>query len=107
MYSLAEANPLVIGGVVLLLIVILVVLTFIWRYLGLYIRAWISGAHIGMLELIGMGLRRVNPVLIVNSRIQASRAGINVPSQEMESHVLAGGDVTLVINAMIAANKAN
>jgi uncharacterized protein YqfA (UPF0365 family) len=46
-------------------------------------------------------------VAIVNSRIQASRAGIDVSTPEMESHVLAGGDVQRVINAMIAAIKAN
>jgi len=49
----------------------------------------------------------VNPLVIVNSRIQAMRAGLRASSNEMESHVLAGGNVMRVINAMIAANKAN
>jgi uncharacterized protein YqfA (UPF0365 family) len=60
-----------------------------------------------MLELIGMRLRRVNSNVIVNARIQAMRAGLEVSQAEMESHVLAGGDVQRVIAAMIAANKAN
>jgi uncharacterized protein YqfA (UPF0365 family) len=54
-----------------------------------------------------MRIRNVNPLVIVNSRIQAMRAGLQVSSREMESHVLAGGNVMRVINAMIAANKAN
>jgi uncharacterized protein YqfA (UPF0365 family) len=54
-----------------------------------------------------MKLRRVNAVGIVNARIQATRAGIDVTTQEMESHYLAGGDVQRVINAIIAASKAN
>src|SRR5947199_9909110 len=54
-----------------------------------------------------MRIRKVNPTAFVDARIQASRAGINVSTPEMESPVLAGGDVQRVINAMIAANKAN
>jgi uncharacterized protein YqfA (UPF0365 family) len=49
----------------------------------------------------------VNPTAIVNARVQAIRAGIDISTPEMESHVLAGGDVQRVINAMIAADKAN
>jgi uncharacterized protein YqfA (UPF0365 family) len=49
----------------------------------------------------------VNPVAIVNARVQATRAGLEITTPEMESHVLAGGDVQRVINAMIAADKAN
>jgi uncharacterized protein YqfA (UPF0365 family) len=45
--------------------------------------------------------------MIVNSRIQAMRAGLNVSQVEMESHMLAGGDVPRVITSMIAASKAN
>jgi len=90
-----------------LVVVILVVVAVMWRFLGLYVRAWISGAHVGLLDLIGMSLRRVNPVAIVNARVQATRAGLEITTPEMESHVLAGGDVQRVINAMIAADKAN
>jgi uncharacterized protein YqfA (UPF0365 family) len=60
-----------------------------------------------MLELIGMKLRKVPASVIVNSRIQATRAGLNVTQTEMESHLLAGGDVPRVITSMIAASKAN
>src|SRR5215207_9156572 len=100
-------DPLYIGILVVLLIVILVVVGILWRFIGLYIRAWISGASVGMFDLIGMSLRKVNPPAIVNARIQAVRAGLAISTPEMESHVLAGGDVVRVINAMIAANKAN
>src|SRR3954449_8005988 len=100
-------SPITIGVLVVLLIVILVVVAILWRFIGLYIRAGISGASVGMFDLIGMSLRKVNPLAIVNARIQAVRAGLDVTTPEMESHVLAGGDVVRVINAMIAANKAN
>ena len=106
MHLLAEVDGWTIGSIVLLILVLIVVAV-MWRFLGLYIRAWISGAHVGLLELVGMSLRRVNPVAIVNARIQATRAGLDITTPEMENHVLAGGDVVRVINAMIAANKAN
>jgi uncharacterized protein YqfA (UPF0365 family) len=100
-------NPLLIGVLVVALIVVLVILAIILQFMGLYIRSLVSGARTSMLELIGMRLRKVNALTIVNSRIQAIRAGLNVTQAEMESHLLAGGDVQRVINAMIAANKAN
>jgi uncharacterized protein YqfA (UPF0365 family) len=103
----SSTSPITIGILVVLLIVILVVVGILWRFIGLYIRAWISGASVGMFDLIGMSLRKVNPLAIVNARIQAVRAGLDVTTPEMESHVLAGGDVVRVINAMIAAAKAN
>src|SRR3954466_6673006 len=100
-------NAITIGILVVLLIVILIIVGVLWRFIGLYIRAWISGASVGIFDLIGMSLRKVNPLAIVNARIQAVRAGLEVSTPEMENHVLAGGDVIRVINAMIAASKAN
>jgi uncharacterized protein YqfA (UPF0365 family) len=102
-----EWNGMVIGTLVVVLIVLLIVIGVVWRYIGLYIRAWISGAHVALSDLIGMSLRRVNPDAIVNSRVQATRAGLDITTPEMETHFLAGGDVVRVINAMIAANKAS
>ena len=92
---------------VVVLVVILVIIGVLFQFLGLYIRALVSNARVSLLDLIGMRLRRVNAVGIVNARIQASRAGVPVSTQEMESHYLAGGDVQRVINAIIAASKAN
>ncbi len=92
---------------IFIVIIMLVIFGVLFQFLGLYVRALVSGARVSLLDLIGMRLRKVNATAIVNSRIQASRAGIDVSTPEMESHVLAGGDVQRVINAMIAANKAS
>lgn len=100
-------SPITVGLVILLLIILLIVFGVLFQFLGIYIRALVSGARVSMLELIGMRLRKVNALVIVNSRIQAIRAGLNINQAEMESHLLAGGDVPRVITAMIAANKAN
>jgi uncharacterized protein YqfA (UPF0365 family) len=100
-------NPWVIGIALFVLIILLVFFGVIFQFLGLYVRAYVSGAKVSLFELIGMRLRKVNAMTIVNSRIQASRAGLQITQPEMESHMLAGGDVQRVIAAMIAANKAN
>lgn len=104
---LAETDPIVIGIVLFVIVILLIVFAIMAQFLGLYIRAYVSGAKVSLFELIGMRLRKVNSTVIVNSRIQASRAGLQISQPEMESHMLAGGDVPRVINAMIAANKAN
>ena len=113
MYMLLSAddaspiNPWVIGVVIVCILVLLILFAFILQFVGLYVRAYVSGARVSMFELMGMKLRKVNSTTIVNARIQASRAGLNINQPEMESHMLAGGDVQRVILAMIAANKAN
>ncbi|MEM6331742.1 MAG: flotillin-like protein FloA [Planctomycetota bacterium] len=96
---------LIIGGVVVA-IVGLVLLLFIGQFIGLYIQAWVSGAYVGMGNLVGMWLRKVNPRIIVLSRIQAVKAGMDIDSNQMETHYLAGGNVPRVVNALIAATRA-
>jgi len=78
-----------------------------FRFFGLWFRALLSGAHVGMGRLIGMWLRHVNAGIIVDSRIMLSKAGIDISSDMLETHYLARGDVIKVSRAMVAANKAN
>jgi uncharacterized protein YqfA (UPF0365 family) len=78
-----------------------------FRFFGLWFRALLSGAYVGMGKLIGMWLRHVNPGVIVDSRIMLSKAGIEVQSDMLETHFLARGDVMKVSLALVAANKAN
>jgi uncharacterized protein YqfA (UPF0365 family) len=78
-----------------------------FRFFGLWFRALLSGAYVGMGKLIGMWLRHVNPAVIVDSRIMLSKAGIEVASDMLETHFLARGDVMKVSRALVAANKAN
>jgi len=107
MLTLAVMNPIVLGLVILALVILLVIFILLFQFIGLYVRALVSGARVSLIDLIGMRLRKVNATTIVNQRIQATRAGLDVSQQEMETHVLAGGDLVRVINAMIAASKAN
>jgi uncharacterized protein YqfA (UPF0365 family) len=67
-------------------------------------------ASIGIFDLLGMTFRKVNPTVIVRSKIMAVQAGLGestgITSKALEAHYLAGGNVPLVIRAIIAANKA-
>ncbi len=72
----------------------------------LWIAAWSSGSYVGLLTLIAMRLRRVMPAAVVNPRITAMKAGIDIPVDFLESHFLAGGNVERVVNALISADKA-
>lgn len=87
-------------------IAILVFLAIFIKFFGLWFRALISGAPVGMHRLIGMWIRRVKATLIVDTNIMLKKSGIPVDSDYLETHYLAGGDVLRVSKALIAANKA-
>jgi uncharacterized protein YqfA (UPF0365 family) len=74
--------------------------------LKLYIQAYFSDAKVGLFDLIMMRLRKVPPEMIVLNRISAKKAGLDVPTDLMEAHYLARGNVSRVVAAMIAADKA-
>ena len=101
----AGAIILIVVLIVVLLIVI-PVLFFLAKFFSLWIQALTSKAPVGYMNLVGMWLRKVNPRTIVLSRIQAVRAGLQISTDQLESHYLAGGNVPRVINALIAADRA-
>src|SRR6478752_4371343 len=92
-------------AIVIGIIVLSVLFTFV--PIGLWISALAAGVKIGIFTLIGMRLRRVVPGRVVNPLIKAHKAGINVTTNQLESHYLAGGNVDRVVNALIAAHRAN
>jgi uncharacterized protein YqfA (UPF0365 family) len=75
--------------------------------LKLYVQALFSDAKVAMLDLVMMRLRKVPPEVIVLNRITAKKAGIDIPTDLMEAHYLARGNVSRVVAAMIAADKAS
>ncbi|MBL4652058.1 MAG: flotillin-like protein FloA [Flavobacteriales bacterium] len=74
---------------------------------ALWFQAVVSGAKVSMFQLIFMRFRKVPPSLIVNARINAKKAGIDISTDMLESHYMAGGNVLNVVNALISADKAN
>jgi uncharacterized protein YqfA (UPF0365 family) len=95
----------ILGIVIIALVFIGLVLYLV--PIPLWIAAWASGAYVGLFTLIGMRLRRVPPGTVVNARISAVKAGLDVSINDLEAHYLAGGNVVRVVNALISADKAN
>ena len=88
-------------------IVVLVVLAIVAQFFRLWLQAFMSNADVSLFDLIGMKLRKVDPHLVVLAKIQLVKAGIHdISVNDIESHYLAGGRVTNVSRAMIAANRA-
>ena len=85
----------------------LVLFYFILSYLALWLQALVSGAKVGLINIIFMRFRKVPPKLIVESKIMAVKAGIEIPTDSLEAHYLAGGNVSRAVQSLIAADKAN
>ena len=108
--GLFEIGDTTIGPVVIAVAVaVLVFLLIFFRFvpLGLWVSAWSSGAKVGIFSLVGMRLRRVAPARIVLPLIKLTKANIPIPIAQLEAHHLAGGRVDAVVNALIAAHRAN
>ncbi|MEJ9149872.1 flotillin-like protein FloA [Bacillus smithii] len=88
-------------GLILLAILLTIVPVMLW------ISALAAGVRVSIFTLIGMRLRRVIPSRVINPLIKASKAGLHVTTNQLESHYLAGGNVDRVVNALIAAHRAN
>ncbi len=99
---------MLIQGYILLFVLIIVIIIILSLVpIGLWISALAAGAKVGIIDLIGMRLRRVSPAKIVNPLIKSEKAGLAVPVVKLEAHYLAGGNVDRVVNALIAAERAN
>ena len=97
-----KAMSLVIG-----LIALLVIAFFMLVPVGLWISALAANVKVGIFDLVGMKLRRVKPRLIVMPHIKSTKAGILLQINQLEAHYLAGGNVDRVVDALIAAERAD
>src|SRR5204863_158601 len=81
------------------------------KYFNLWIQAKTTHANVGLPELIGMTFRKVNPNIIVRSKIMAVQAGMTekdgITTRALEAHYLAGGNVPNVVRSLIAAHRAD
>ena len=103
-----EIGSLAPGLIMALFFIAFIVLVIFFRFIpiGLWITAWASGVRVSFLTLFGMRFRKVNPSNIVNPLINAHKAGLTVPINDLEGHYLAGGSVERVVRALISADKA-
>lgn len=114
--DLFDMDPVRIGLLVLLgllgILAIGIVISFL-AFGAMWVQAFAAGAKVSMPSLIGMYFRQVRAPIIVNAKIMAAQAGLDISSrngittQRLEAHFLAGGNVMNVIQAIIAAQRAN
>jgi uncharacterized protein YqfA (UPF0365 family) len=94
---------LTIVGIIILVVVVLTVGSFI----SVWLKALSSGAPVGLWNLIIMRwLRKLPHSLIVDARIMAVKAGIELTVNDIETHYMAGGDVIQTVQGLINAQKA-
>ncbi len=99
-------SPVVVGVLVVAGIILLILLFYVGQYFSLWFQALLSGARVRLIDLIMMRFRKVRPQEIVFNRISAKKAGLDLSTEFLEAHYLAGGRVTNVVRAMIAADRA-
>ena len=97
-----------VGGVFGVFIIVILASIFLsFVPVGLWVSAMAAGVRISIFSLIGMRLRRVRPDRIIKPLIKATKSGMNVNANQLESHLLSGGRVDNVVDALIAAHRAN
>lgn len=97
------------GGMVFIsvLAIVLLIVFFYLVPVNLWFQCVLNGVKISLIQLIFMRWRKVPPAIIVNAMINSRKAGLNLSSDLLEAHYLAGGHVRSVVNALISADKAN
>lgn len=107
LYLLKAPDVLMWGVFIFVGLIVLMTILVLANFGLLWIQAASSGASVSMFSLVGMWFRKVNPHVIVNSRIMAKKANMDFSTDILESHYLARGNVPNVIRALIAASRAN
>lgn len=89
-------------------VILVIILSILGKFISLWFQAFVSGTPIPLSNIIGMSLRKIPPQLIVNARINLYKAGLkDVTVSDLETHYMAGGHIVNIVEALIAADKAN
>ena len=111
--ELTGSDMALIAASFILVVILFILAIAIIKYFKLWLQAYMSNARVSMIDLIGMGLRQVNARTVVDGKIMAMQAGVGtdpqtgITTKRLEAHYLAGGDVPRVINAIVAAQRAD
>jgi len=94
--------------IIILAIIAIALITMIGRFISLWFQAYVSGTPVSLFNIIGMSLRKIPPRIVINAYINTFKAGLkSITVADLETHYLAGGNISNVVRAMIAAEKAN
>lgn len=105
---LMASEPLGTLGIILIVIAVIIVIIILSLFpIGTWFRALISKAYVSMGQLVGMKLRKIKFKMIVEAYIRAKKAGLDIEVNELETHIMAGGNVLNIVDALISAHSAN
>jgi uncharacterized protein YqfA (UPF0365 family) len=103
---LADISPVALVGIAVVGIVFLIFVIMLLSFGAIWVRAATSGAKVKFSELVALRLRRVPVSLIVDNRITSVKSGLDLSIDDLSTHFMAGGNVDMVVHALIAARKA-
>jgi uncharacterized protein YqfA (UPF0365 family) len=97
-----------IVSIFIIILIVFFLMILMWAVpVRLWVEAVFAGVKVGLGDLVGMRLRKVNPAAVIRPLIAATKAGLELSTRQLEAHYLAGGNVGRVVNALISADKAN
>jgi len=106
----ADTTAWALGLTIATLVILLVAAYIFFSYFRLYIQCKLTRAGIGFMDLLSMTFKKIPVNMIVQSKIMAVKADLTedqgVTVDALCAHHLSGGNVSLVIRALIAARKA-
>lgn len=110
-FLLAQNRTGLVIGVAAVAVVFMLILTYLLiRFFSLWIQCKLTGVGIGLLQLVTMSIRKVDPDVIVRAKIMAVQSGLTdiypISTRDLEAHYLSRGNVLNVIKAMVAAYRA-
>jgi uncharacterized protein YqfA (UPF0365 family) len=106
MYSFAITWNLETIIAVILVAILLIVFLIMIAFFNIWLRAKVAGAAVTFMELIALRLRRIPVSYVVDTRITAVKSGIELSVDQLSTHILAGGNIQMVVLALIASQKA-
>lgn len=102
----SDTSAITVIIVLAIIVVVIIFIAIIGKFFNTWLRARLARCPVSMGNMLGMWLRKVPYPMVVDTRITASKAGIAIPTDSLEAHYLAGGDIQDCVLALIAAEKA-
>lgn len=102
-----NADLFMVKIIIVIAVVSLIAVFFTFVPIGLWVSSLAANVKVSIFNLVGMRLRRVVPSKIVIPLIKSTKAGMGLNVNQLEAHYLAGGNVDNVVNALIAAHRAD
>src|SRR5699024_12785204 len=92
--------------IIIALIIIALIVLFTLVPVALWLSAPAAGVKVSLLTLIGMRLRRVVPARVINPLLTAYKAALDITTSQIESHYLAGGNLTRQVTEQLRTREA-